>query len=305
MTNKYIVVKLYGGLGNQLFQIAYACSLCKKYNRQILVDKSEFKKYKIRKYALDNIIISSDFSDINDINIPSFIHNYYTLTSKTYHVFQKIIEITNSRYLYKPLFSFLTKFGLFYSFDDSIVSSKYYGNRNIFIYGYFQSEKYFKEINNEIKSNFKIKTIPSIKEKEIINKMASSNSVAISLRLDDDYKNHKEFNVCTKEYFYKAIEYICKRIDNPKFYIFSDRIDRAKILFKFNIPVEYIEGFKDYESLRLMYSCKHFILSNSSFSWWGAYLSDNPNKIIIVPNKWTNNGRLSEIYTTNMIKIGL
>lgn len=121
------------------------------------------------------------------------------------------------------------------------------------------------------------------------------------MRLGDDYINSPTLNVCKEDYYYRGMDYIYSKNKDAVFYIFSDSIDRVKQQFKFKYPVRYIDGFKDYESLRLMYSCKHFVISNSSFSWWGAYLAENKNKIIVAPNKWYNNTKEKpDIYFNEM-----
>ena len=142
------------------------------------------------------------------------------------------------------------------------------------------------------------------REGRLLHQIKNCNAVAISMRLGEDYTNSKLLNVCNEDYYYKAIDYIDKSIKDAVYFIFSDRIDFAKSKFNFKHNVYFIDGFKDYESLRLMYSCKHFIIANSSFSWWGSYLSSNSKKIVVAPSKWYNDDiEKSHIYLDSMILI--
>ena len=110
--------------------------------------------------------------------------------------------------------------------------------------------------------------------------------------------------MCDLPYFHKAIDIMKNRLNNPVFYLFSDDIDWAKSHLK-NEEINFVdEKTKDYEQLRLMYNCKHFIMSNSTFSWWAQYLSENPDKIVIAPAKWMPyDTEKRDIYQDNWILI--
>jgi hypothetical protein len=101
--------------------------------------------------------------------------------------------------------------------------------------------------------------------------------------------------VCSENYYKKAIELIESKVENPNFFIFTDDTDWVKANIKINHPVTYISEINkakpmaDYQELILASKCKHNIIANSSFSWWGAWLNTNPDKIVIAPDKWFNN----------------
>ena len=120
-------------------------------------------------------------------------------------------------------------------------------------------------------------------------------TVCISVRRGDyisDEKVGEQFYVCSRTYYESAIQYSCKRISNPVFIVFSDDIEWCKRNISFFECEHYFESGQDpgWEKLRLMYSCKHFIISNSTFSWWAQYLSRNENKIIVSPDRWFAKG---------------
>lgn len=297
-----ILVKIIGGLGNQMFQIAFAKSLSLEMKEDFFLDISAYKKYKIRNFSISNLNISKDLKFIDDADLNNFQKFYLIITQNLYRIFQKLVTIVLSDLKIGSFtYLLLSKFGLHYNFDPYYYNTLQNKNKIRCIYGYFQSENYFIKHKNIIQEDFLVKTPPSIQEKLLLKQIYNSNAVAISMRLGEDYTNSKSLNVCQNDYYHKAIDFISNRLKNPTFYIFSDRIDIVKNKFNFKYNVIYVEGYNDYESLRLMYSCKHFVISNSSFSWWGAYLSSNTDKIVVAPSKWYNNTKETpHIYLDSM-----
>lgn len=300
-----IIVKLLGGLGNQMFQIAFAKSLAIDNNEDIFIDTSVYSNYKIRDFALSNLVVSDSVHNIEQLDLKLKEKIYLSFTQKTYHIFQKIFKIIGLRsYLGKSVYEFLTKRGLYYNFTPYHYNHMVNDKELKCLYGYFQSEKYFSNIKLQIGEMLDVKVELTEEEKKIIAEIDSCNSVGVSIRIGSDYVNSSSWNVCTNEYYHKGMEYIHKRHPNAIFYIFSDDIQKVKTQFSFSFPVRYVEGFKDYESLRILYTCKHFVISNSSFSWWGAYLSKNREKIVIAPERWNNKfEKKSDIYVDDMILI--
>jgi hypothetical protein len=285
-----IIVKVLGGLGNQLFQVAFAKMLSMETNEEIYLDTSVYKSYKIRDFSIANFKIEKTLKYINDAEL-SLPNKLFLITSqKVYHIYQLMVKlITRHNRIGEVPYKILTKYGLYYNFDVYYYDSSYNNSNIKSLYGYFQSEKYFDKYKPQIVEELKVITPLKESEKKLIEEIKISNSVGVSIRLGDDYVKSPLLNVCKEDFYYRGMEYIYNQNKDVVFYIFSDRIDRVKEQFNFKYPVRYIEGFKDYESLRLMYSCKHFVISNSSFSWWGAYLSEYKNKIVVAPNKWRIN----------------
>lgn len=295
-----IIVKFIGGLGNQMFQIAFARMLSLEFNEDIYFDISSYKNYKIRSFSISYLSIGKEIKNIEESKVTFTKVIFFKLSQKIYHLYQKIVK---NRELNRQLYKMLTKFGLYYNFDVFFDESSNNNKPIKCVYGYFQSEKYFTKYRQQISNELRVTEKPTTKEEDLLNEIRNTDSVGVSIRLGDDYVKSSSLNVCKEEFYYRGMDYIYKKNKNVIFYIFSDSIDRAKTKFKFRYPVRYIEGFNDYQSLRLLYTCKHFIISNSSFSWWGAYLSDNVNKMVVVPNRWTNgkNGINRGIYLDDMI----
>ena len=300
-----IVVKIIGGLGNQMFQIAFAKSLSLEMNVDFFLDISAYKKYKIRNFSIHNLNFSNNIEFVDSLGLHSFQKKYFKVTQSLYRIYQKLLKIIISDLkIGSSTYLFLSKFGLLYNFDPYYYEFKQTKNKVICIYGYFQSEKYFIKYRNLIREEFLVKTVPSTQEKLLLKQIYNSNAVAVSMRLGEDYTNSSSLNVCSDDYYYRAIDLISNKLKNPTFYIFSDRIDIVKNNFNFKYNVIYVEGYNDYESLRLMYTCKHFVISNSSFSWWGSYLSSNKNKIVVAPSKWYSDTKETpHIYLDSMTLI--
>lgn len=137
----------------------------------------------------------------------------------------------------------------------------------------------------------------------------NSNSVSLHIRRGDYValsKSKKGHALCPISYYKKAIENIAQKIHNPRFFIFSDDIQWVKENLAIKYNAEYIDFNRDYpeRDIILMKHCKHNIIANSSFSWWGAWLNENPNKIVIAPKRWMNNLESSDdLIEPNWIKI--
>lgn len=300
-----IILYVRGGLGNQLSQVAYTYILAKKKSEEIYIDSSSYQKYKIRGYSLEHLMIADQLKDISQAGLSSFQRKNLVMKRKGYHLIEKIGTHIVSE-MGESVFCFLAHRGCYYNFD-----STYYGypeaKKNCQVkdvYGYFLAERYFRENREELLHLFSVKDEVTDAEERYLGMIRDSNAVAISMRLQDDYANNPVANVCDKRYFVSAVQLIKEKVQDPHFFIFADDIDRARGL---NLPVDavYIEGMKDYQGLRLLYHCKHYIISNSSFSWWGAYLSRNQNRIIVAPEKWmnTNKNDYHDKYYSNMIRM--
>ena len=162
-------------------------------------------------------------------------------------------------------------------------------DKNIYVDGYFQCDKYFKEIENEIKKEFTfVDSITEGKEKDMLDDIQNSNSILINIRRTD-YLNTSFHGVFGSDFVNDAVAMIREKVENPKFFIFSDDVDwcRDNLHVENSVLVDHTYAGKKFETyLQLMVNCKHFIIPNSTFAWWAAWLCDNPNKIVIAPQKW-------------------
>jgi hypothetical protein len=179
------------------------------------------------------------------------------------------------------------------SFEDTIYS------------GYWQSYKYFEGVDSEIKKKLVFPTIQDEKNISTLRAINEKESVSIHVRRGD-YVNHPKFGgICEKEYYFKAIKQIIERVKKPSFFIFSNDIEWCKKNLDLHegVYVNWNENELSYIDLQLMASCKHNIIANSSFSWWGGYLNPNVNKIVIHPKRWTNINDKVDLFLPNWIAI--
>ena len=175
-----------------------------------------------------------------------------------------------------------------------------------YLTGYWQSEKYFHHISEVIRRDFTFKSPLSDINAEIASQLVNLNGVSVHVRRGDYASNPKTtamHGLCSLDYYQASLRYIAERVDNPYVFIFSDDIAWAKNNLEVNFPCRYIshnQGIESYNDMHLMSLCQHQIIANSSFSWWGAWLNVNPDKIVIAPKKWFS----KEINTQDLIPQG-
>lgn len=274
-----IIVRLFGGLGNQLFQYAAGRRIAHTNNTALKLDISWFEKESNRKYKLNKFNIIGDVASNQEI-------------AKLKKLGNNLVDITSRSVEWlKPYYKRTLIKERFYHFDSHILDV----GSNAYLDGYWQSERYFNDIPDIIRREFTLKTGIDNVNKPNYRLITSMNSVSIHVRRGDyvsDKKVNEFHGICSIEYYHKAIEQITKVISEPSFFVFSD--DPTWVKDNLNIPypttVITNNGIdNDYEDLRLMSLCKHHIIANSSFSWWGAWLSTDREKIVIAPSKWFNN----------------
>jgi hypothetical protein len=270
-----IITRIIGGLGNQMLQYAYAKALQQK-GHEVKIDISAFKTYKLHGgYQLDkyNIDLDSSTKDEND----KFYKNTF---------FYKVLRrfgMDFSRRIKEKSLLFDKKF---LEIDD-----------NSYLDGYFQCEKYFKDIREIILKQFTINQDISNYTKEIKNKIQNSkNSCSLHIRRGD-FVNSTNINIhgaCDIEYYKKAIQYLEEKVENINYFIFSDDIEWVKenLAIKNAIYIDSKEKRIPHEDIYLMSLCKNNIIANSSFSWWGAWLNQNEKKMVIAPKRWFADDKL-------------
>ncbi len=278
MTDKYIV-KFNGGLGNQMFQWAFGYALEKESGFETLFDMSFFEKKYARPYELD--IFSLKAKLVED----------FWLKLKLQLIWKFRKHIKNKSFL--GLTFFPEPHFEYYKYAFQLVP-------NTYIEGFFQTEKYFNKHENEIREAFTFKSKPAKFNQYLIEQMCESNSVSVHIRRGDYVQKKRYQDVyakCSLDYYKRGVEYIASKYENPKIYVFSDDIPWVKA--NWTLPYETVfvnhnTGDKSFEDMRLMSNCKHNIIANSSFSWWGAWLNKNPQKIVIAPQKWFNDGKINQ-----------
>src|SRR5258708_7928415 len=279
---------LRGGLGNQMFEYAAGLRLAKKKNTTLALDSVHLsdrfprKNFTYRVYDMDIFNIEPRFTILskiaNTLPIPGIWLGLDLLLIGLRDVLgiQKMLQEKSER------------------FDPAVLTA----GENTLLFGRWQSEKYFADIVDDIRTAFRFRHSLEGEAKVLGEKIRSVNSVSLHVRRGDyaSFKNvEKVMGATNVPYYEKAASYIAERVKDPQFFVFSDDIEWCKTNIKLKFPVTFMspesEGPKASYHLELMSLCKHNIVANSTFSWWGAWLNSNPQKIVTAPEHWYADGR--------------
>jgi hypothetical protein len=263
MQTDNIIIRVRGGVGNQLFIYAFARSLSLNLGRAVILEtRTGFLRdsYK-RKYCLDKF-------NINLKSCPWYLACYYPLR----HRFATITKMIYGNVTFIDEIEFNN--------NPELAISKIQMSKCTFMDGYWQDSSYFADYEDIIKSDLSLRVKPGVRNLRIAHEIKECNSVAVHLR------RVKYDKLLELDYYYKAVNQMKARMENPVFYIFSDNINWCKQNFINDESFIYVDSRPPNEitDIWLMSQCKHFIIANSTFSWWGAWLSDNPGKIILMPD---------------------
>jgi hypothetical protein len=175
-------------------------------------------------------------------------------------------------------------------FDPAIAAVK----GGVYLDGYWQSEKYFKDIRGSLLKEFSLKGVMPDNMLNFSRRIKEMNSVSLHFRRGDYYSNtqvNSVHGVCTQNYYSAAVERMASLAEDSHFFVFSDEPEWVRSNVKLNYPMTIVaDEFRgeSYQELLLMSMCRHNIIANSSFSWWGAWLNANREKIVLAPKRWFN-----------------
>ena len=288
--SKKLILRLSNELGNQMFMYASAYSIAKELNRKLYIDdetaflsKKNISKFGLNFFTLTSSIAPEEFKFKN-------ISGYFK---------RKIIRNTDFLRINKKFFvekkdkNKISKYSSHYKilrFSD-----------NLFLEGHFESERYFKNYNEAIKNEFKFKNLDLLKDNKFYRDVSKDNSVSICLRQNrysegkgrdtqDNRKKSWDYTLEQINYINKSVEVIKSKIPNPTFFLWSNDLSDINNSM-FNFPYKVIEINKNHkfldariQSLYLLTKCNHFVVTNSTFNWWGAWLSKRLNNIVLHPS---------------------
>jgi hypothetical protein len=278
-----IIVRLSGGMGNQMFQYAAGRALAEKYGVPL---------------ALDTTFL------LHRISYPHFLRPHFVFRDFDLDVFSinaTIAKPSDIRWWNRPILWGKLMLGidallrtiaiipgwekrLFY-FDERIFSL----GPNAYLAGFWQNVNYFSSIAGIIKKDFALKDPLPERTQQLLDEVRESDSVCVHVRRSD--MAAKSFHGAPDaDYYLRAVEYIARHASIGKLYVFSDDIDWCKNNFRFPHPTVFVgheyAGKKGEGHLALMSACKHFIIPNSTFSWWAAWLGATDASVVIVPKQW-------------------
>lgn len=277
-----VIVRLMGGLGNQLFQYAAARRISIQQNTPLKLDLSFLEAntghHTKRQFELHKLNVDAEIATEKDIQVMRMLR------------------------WWKPFQSVRIKDKGFSHFSQKVA----HATNQVFLDGFWQSEQYFKPIADTIRNEFTFKQ-PLRDEYflRLIDRIKDSDSVSLHFRRGDYVDNpdtNKFHGVCPISYYQNAVNKIVPTLKNPHIFIFSDDIHWVKSHFKSELPLVFIEQSDEelHSDFRLMSMCKHNVIANSSYSWWAAWLNNNDQKIVVAPKKWFQDPK-SQLKSVEMI----
>jgi len=310
INSKKVVVKIFGGLGNQMFQYAIGKSISLQYGSDFQIESKYgfINDFYERSFGLSHFNIKAHQVDLK-------ILPRKLVKSSKYAFIQKIIDFFDNRF---PFLNYLLDskhWNIVYEKNLYFNPSVFNSSKNQYLIGYWQSERYFKNIRAELLNEFSLKEPLDSINYQFSEKIKNTNSVGVHYRrLHGISKglisksNSTVLGIVSDEYYKKAIEYMKNHNKEMILFVFSDDINWVKRNVEFNEKVVYVDingDDKNYLDLFLMSLCKHQIIANSSFSWWAAWLNQNESKIVISPSKWYINEAMNKNDTipSNWIKL--
>ncbi|NLL78167.1 MAG: alpha-1,2-fucosyltransferase [Clostridiales bacterium] len=291
------IIRMSGGIGNQMFQYALYLKLVSLGKEVKFDDVTEYEPDNARPIMLSVFGIDYPKASKEEIN---------EITDGSMNLVDRIRRKLFGRKSREYTEAFL-------GYDEEVLKKD-----SSYLCGYFQSEKYFKDIEKEVREAFRFRNVhmpepieTQIKQYE--EQIAGSLSISIHIRRGDYLQAEDVYGgICTDAYYEKAMEYLLEKYPSAHFFVFTNdtlwaekwceekRAEKRE--FKFTV----IKGTKEatgYIDLMLMSKCRHHIIANSSFSWWGAWLNDSPGKCVVAPEKWLNTCECHDIFTPDMVRI--
>lgn len=272
-----IIVRLMGGMGNQMFQYALGRRLAYDNNTELKLDLGFFERQPInnanhvrRNFDLDVFKLAAKLASPSEV---------YDLTRRLPFSFGD--KVLNRLIGLKPTYVREPHF----HFAPEILSV----GDGVFLEGYWQTEKYFASIDEILREDFEFREEISENAGKILERIRSSQSVCVNVRRGDFVTNsfHGTQDI---DYYRQGEEIVRSRTDDATFFVFSDDIEWCEANLKFNGPATFVShiyaGRKFQDYLRLMSACKHFIIPNSSFAWWAVWFNRDINKTVVAPKRW-------------------
>ena len=268
-----IVVRLIGGLGNQMFEYAAGRALALRLGTELRIDRTPFQNYNLHAYGLQHF--AQHTQDAPRSAIP-----YVGRFAPIGRALQRIRGDKPLNVVKETAFTF----------DPSILAL----GDDVYLDGYWQSEKYFDDAAELIRADFEVLTPPTDENRGWLDRIRDCLAVSLHVRRGD-YVTARSANQfhgsCSLDYYRQAIDAVVSGLgEKPTFFVFSDDQPWAQENLDFGSHehafVTGNDADKNYEDLRLMSACRHHIIANSTFSWWGGWLNPDPEKRVIAPRRW-------------------
>jgi hypothetical protein len=273
-----IISHITGGLGNQMYQYAVGRALSLALGEPLRLDVSAYAGYPMHQGFELERVFSAPFEIATEADVRRILDWQSPPALRRILVHPYFKAVRREGFVVEPHFHYWP------------------GIRNVprmcYLAGYWQSEKYFHDAASLIRSDFSFKPPLEGRNAEMAARIRQVDAVSLHVRRGD-YANRSKtkatHGLCSLDYYRAAVKYITDRVQRPHLFIFSDDIEWVKENLQVDIPLQYVEhnqGAESYNDMHLMSLCRHHIIANSSFSWWGAWLRPGPEKIVLAPHRW-------------------
>lgn len=291
-----LISNIIGGLGNQMFQYAVGRAVSLSCNTSLRLDVSGFANYRLHQWIEFQRIFNCSVKIANETDVRNILGWQSSPAIRRIVSRPRMAMFRRKEFVIEPHFNY-------WQGIKNVPSNSY-------LVGYWQSEKYFAEVAEQIRADLTFQ-LPLVKQNaELAEQIHQVNAVSLHVRRGDYASNAQTTSthgLCSLDYYRAAIAYVAERVQQPHFYIFSDDIAWVKDNLKIQFPHQYVDhnhGAESYNDMRLMSMCKHNIIANSSFSWWGAWLNPNPDKIVIAPERWfANQTDVSDLFPQGWVTL--
>lgn len=273
-----IISNIIGGLGNQMFQYAAARALSIRYQVPLKLDVRGFDNYSLHQgFELQRVFTAP-------ITLATDEEMHRTLGWQLNPILRRIAAFPAMKFMRRKSLVVEPYFNYWPGIND--VPPECY------LVGYWQSEHYFSSAEDSIRGDFTFRETLSGHNSELVELIAACNAVSLHIRRGDYVTHAKSSSIhgaCSLDYYHDAISHISKHVSSPRIFIFSDDMEWVRGNLHLDFPCVFIDhnrGGDSYRDMQLMSLCRHHIIANSSFSWWGAWLNPRPDKIVVAPERW-------------------
>jgi glycosyl transferase family 11 len=278
-----VVARLIGGLGNQMFQYAAGRALALRHGAELKLDVSGFDAYKRRRYELGTLSINATVATDRDLAIfGADAKPRWPLVDRVRRRVRMPGKVRALPVYREPHFHF----------DPAIATLR----PPVYLDGYWQSERYFSDYAATLRREL-VAGVPFDPENATVAaRIDAVTAVSLHVRRGDyvdDPKTSRYHGTCSLDYYRRAVEHIAARVGSPHLFVFSDDAQWTRANLHVDVPTTFVDanpadrGFRD---MQLMSRCRHHVVANSSFSWWGAWLGPSTDKIVVAPKRWFNAG---------------
>ncbi len=295
-TLSLVISQIIGGLGNQMFQYAVGRALSLARNQPLRLDISGFPNRGMHQGFELHRVFNCAVDIAGERDLRTILGWHYSGGIRRVLSRSSMAMFRRSGFVVEPHFHYWPE--IMHVPQDSYLA------------GYWQSEKYFQAVHTIIRTDFSFKPPLTGTNADLADQIGRVNAVSLHVRRGDyasNAKTNSTHGLCSIDYYRSAIQYVAERVDQPYFFLFSDDMAWVKKNLVMDFPCRFVDqnqGAQSFYDMRLMQLCRHQIIANSSFSWWGAWLNSRADKIVVAPNQWfRSNNNTSDLLPQSWVKL--